>query len=307
MAEQRRRKAGVASPSVKAAAGSVGGVAEACCLQPVDVVKTRLQLQTMGVKPGILPSFKRIAQEEGVSALWKGLTPFATHLCLKYMLRMGTNAFFQEALRRQDGSLPSSRRLASGFGAGITEALAVVTPFEVVKTRLQQQRGSSSLRYRGTFHCALLTARDEGPLALWSGAGPTVLRNGTNQMCLFYSKYAADFALWGKREGDGFSLAPHQSMVSGFTAACVGPFATGPFDVAKTRLMAYGSTYKHMFDVIWHVPREEGPLALWRGLLPRLMRIPPGQAITWACADQIIQAFEKRNSGVKDGEQAVLR
>lgn len=138
-----------------------------------------------------------------------------------------------------------------------------------------------------------MTAREEGPLALWSGAGPTVLRNGTNQMCLFYSKFAADYALWGKQEGDGRSLAPYQSMISGFAAASVGPFATGPFDVAKTRLMAHGSTYKSMLDVIWRVGTEEGPLALWRGLTPRLMRIPPGQAITWAVADRITTHFEK--------------
>lgn len=33
------------------------------------------------------------------------------------------------------------RRAAAGFAAGITEALVIVTPFEVVKIRLQQQKG----------------------------------------------------------------------------------------------------------------------------------------------------------------------
>ncbi|KAI3699747.1 hypothetical protein L2E82_44243 [Cichorium intybus] len=32
-----------------------------------------------------------------VRALWKGLTPFATHLTLKYALRMGSNAVIQSA------------------------------------------------------------------------------------------------------------------------------------------------------------------------------------------------------------------
>ena len=40
-------------------------------------------------------------QQEGVASLWKGLTPFATHLTLKYALRMGTNAFYQGLLRDQ--------------------------------------------------------------------------------------------------------------------------------------------------------------------------------------------------------------
>ena len=36
------------SPTVKAVAGSIGGVVEACMLQPIDVMKTRLQLDHSG-------------------------------------------------------------------------------------------------------------------------------------------------------------------------------------------------------------------------------------------------------------------
>ena len=40
--------------------------------------------------------------------------------------------------------------MAAGFMAGVTEALVIVTPFEVVKIRLQQQRGMSKelLKYK---------------------------------------------------------------------------------------------------------------------------------------------------------------
>jgi solute carrier family 25 citrate transporter 1 len=40
--------------------------------------------------------------------------------------------------------------MAAGFMAGITEALLIVTPFEVVKIRLQQQKGcaKSGLKYK---------------------------------------------------------------------------------------------------------------------------------------------------------------
>ena len=34
-----------------------------------------------------------------MKALWKGLTPFATHLTLKYALRFGTNALYSNLLR----------------------------------------------------------------------------------------------------------------------------------------------------------------------------------------------------------------
>lgn len=87
------------SPAVKAIAGSVGGVVEALMLQPIDVVKTRLQLDKAGAYKGMVNCGQIIAREEGTAALWKGLTPFVGQLTLKYALRMGSNAFFLELLR----------------------------------------------------------------------------------------------------------------------------------------------------------------------------------------------------------------
>ena len=91
-------------------------------------------------------------------------------------------------------------------------------------------------------------------------------------------------------------------MVSGFSAAFMGPVATGPFDVIKTRLMAQSRQappapgapppYSGFFDAFFRIGREEGAAALYKGLLPRLMRIPPGQAIVWAVSDQVTGYFE---------------
>lgn len=82
--------------------------------------------------------------------MWKGLTPFATHLFLKYALRFGSNAVFENLFRKKDGSISSLGILASGMGAGVTEALLVVTPFEVIKITLQKQKGMAlnTLKYK---------------------------------------------------------------------------------------------------------------------------------------------------------------
>ncbi|CAN6320363.1 unnamed protein product [Urochloa humidicola] len=287
-------------PYVKAAAGSLGGVMEACCLQPIDVVKTRLQLDRSGTYRGIAHCGATVARAEGVRALWKGLTPFATHLTLKYALRLGSNAVLQSAFKDPDtGKVSAHGRLASGFGAGVIEALLIVTPFEVVKIRLQQQKGLSPdlLRYKGPIHCARTIVREEGLRGLWSGALPTVMRNGTNQAAMFSAKNTFDIVLWKKHEGDGKVLFPWQSMISGFLAGTAGPVCTGPFDVVKTRLMAQGRTgdikYTGMLHAIRTIYSEEGLRALWKGLLPRLMRIPPGQAIMWAVADQVMGLYER--------------
>ncbi|KAG0481174.1 hypothetical protein HPP92_012032 [Vanilla planifolia] len=164
---------------------------------------------------------------------------------------------------------------------------------EMMGNGLQQQKGLNpeQLKYKGPIHCARTIVREEGILGLWAGAAPTVMRNGTNQAAMFTAKNAFDAILWKKHEGDGKVLQPWQSMISGFLAGACGPICTGPFDVVKTRLMAQSRSggevkYKGMFHAIRLIASEEGVLALWKGLLPRLMRIPPGQAIVWAVADQ---------------------
>ncbi|CAI9105888.1 OLC1v1004912C1 [Oldenlandia corymbosa var. corymbosa] len=288
-------------PYIKSIAGSLGGVVEAACLQPTDVVKTRLQLDRTGYYKGIAHCGSTIVKNEGIPALWKGLTPFATHLTCKYALRMGSNEIFKSAFKDgETGKLSLHGRLLSGFASGVVEALVVVTPFEVVKIRLQQQKGLKYelLKYKGPVHCATTIIREEGFRGLWAGAAPTVMRNGPNQAAMFTAKDAFDAMVWKKQEGDGQVLKPWQSMISGFFAGTVGPVCTGPFDVVKTRLMVQSKPgaelkYKGMVHAIGTIYKEEGVFALWKGLLPRLMRIPTGGAIMWAVADQVTGFYEK--------------
>jgi solute carrier family 25 citrate transporter 1 len=173
---------------------------------------------------------------------------------------------------------------------------------QVVKIRLQQQRGLGRdlLKYKGPVHCATTIVREEGLRGLWAGVAPTILRNGTNQAVMFSVKNGVDQLLWKKYEGDGVTLLPWQSMVSGFLAGFAGPVATGPFDVIKTRLMAQTRgaggevQYRGLLHALTRIYADEGLFALWKGLLPRLMRIPPGQAIMWAVADQVTGLYERR-------------
>jgi len=54
--------------------------------------------------------------------------------------------------------------------------------------------------------------------------------------------------------------------------------------------------YTGMLDALVKIPQQEGLRALYRGLLPRLMRIPPGQAIVWAVSDQITGYIERHGN-----------
>lgn len=74
----------------------------------------------------------------------------------------------------------------AGLSAGVTEAVAVVTPMEVVKIRLQAQQHSlvdplEIPRYRNAAHAVYTIVREEGFVALYRGVSLTALRQATNQ------------------------------------------------------------------------------------------------------------------------------
>jgi solute carrier family 25 (mitochondrial citrate transporter), member 1 len=73
--------------------------------------------------------------------------------------------------------------LFAGLGAGITEAVLIVTPFEVIKIRLQQQKGldKSQLKYRGVLQSANLILKEEGVTALVSYQTPQIC---TQSICV---------------------------------------------------------------------------------------------------------------------------
>jgi solute carrier family 25 (mitochondrial citrate transporter), member 1 len=75
---------------------------------------------------------------------------------------------------------------AAGLAAGTTEAVAVVTPMEVVKIRLQAQSHSLAdplevPRYRNAAHAVYTIVREEGFGTLYRGVSLTALRQATNQ------------------------------------------------------------------------------------------------------------------------------
>jgi solute carrier family 25 (mitochondrial citrate transporter), member 1 len=162
----------------------MGGAIEASLLQPLDVLKTRLQLSSSG---SVAVVASNMLKQEGITSFYKGLTPFTLHLVTKYSVRWYFNEFYRSLLKDKNGKVSDTMGFVAGLGSGFTEAVLIVTPFEVIKTRLQKQKGSdkSQLKYKGMVHCASTIAKEEGVSALWKGNIPTMLRQGINQLLLF--------------------------------------------------------------------------------------------------------------------------
>lgn len=284
MAAQKKKKPNVL---IKTLGAMAGGVVEACTLQPLDVLKTRMQLSGTGLRATAVST----VQNEGVLALYKGLTPFVTHLVLKYSVRWWFNDFYRSLLQdKTTGVVSTPAAFMSGLLSGVTEAIIIVTPFEVIKTRLQTQKGldPSKLKYKGPIDVAKKIIREERVTALWKGNCPTMVRQGWNQLFLFGPYDMIKKTMFHKERHEPLKF--YQTICLGSVVGALGPLTNNPFDVAKTRLMAQqeigaARKYTNMFQCISHVYRNEGLLALWRGCAMRIARVAPGMGITFTMVE----------------------
>lgn len=288
------------SPIVRFFGGALSGVVEAIILTPLDVTKTRLQLDKIGQYNGMIDCGKKLFAAEGPKGLFKGFTPWTIHVVFKNGTRFYFNAVYRKMLADQNGQVSGSNEFIAGALAGATEAVLIVTPFEVIKTRLQGQNvvKGEVPKYHGSMQTALLVTRTEGPLALWKGVTPTIARQGLNQACSFWSNNFIKKHLWKIDEGD--TLPAWKSGLTGMIGAIPGPCLNCPMDVIKTRLMAQESAvgqvvkYKSTMHALRLIAQEEGVRALYKGLVPRLARLCPSYGIQWVVMDQVTAFFANR-------------
>ena len=79
------------------------------------------------------------------------------------------------------------------------------------------------------------------------------------------------------------------SQISGFVSSVVGC----PIDVIKTRLMSQSADekyYRNALDCVGKVLRHEGPLALYKGFLPTLVRTGPWSLVFFVVFEQVSMA-----------------
>jgi solute carrier family 25 2-oxodicarboxylate transporter 21 len=120
---------------------------EALVVNPIDVVKTQSQLNR-GVNGTMWKALQQQVADGGVRRLYRGVLPV--------MLRPTAVAMYSgnEWCKRAvvgSGELTVSTAAAAGFLSGFLEA-AVVTPWEVVKVRMQSLEHQG--RYTGSIQCA---------------------------------------------------------------------------------------------------------------------------------------------------------
>lgn len=275
--------------------GGIAGFVESSCCHPLDTIKTRIQLRgAQSVARGPIGTAANIVRREGFFSLYKGLTSVWTGIVPKMAVRFSSYETFRHHLGADGPSPNRSLVFLAGLMSGVSEAVLVVTPAEVCKIRQQSQYHSlkdpslnmADVKYRNVLQTAYTIVREEGVSALYKGLGPTVARQGCNQAVNF-TAYQSLKDMVSAKYYSGGELPSWLHLVLGGLSGGMGPCVNNPLDVVKTRMQRQvivpGEVpkYQNMLQGVAVIAREEGVGSLWKGITPRLLRIMPGQAITF--------------------------
>lgn len=271
------------------------------------VIKPIAGRGTVQASLGPVGTARRIIQREGFFALYKGLTAVYTGIVPKMAIRFVTFEQYKDWLAEYTPlGRSTSATFTAGLASGLTEAILVVTPAEVCKIRMQSQYHSlidpaqrEHRKYKNVIQTAYTISREEGVGALYKGIVPTMLRQGCNQAVNFTAYNAIKKKVLERQQSK--ELASWQSLTIGGLSGGMGPMVNNPLDVVKTRLQKQvvqegkPPKYTGLVQACAVIAKEEGPLALWKGITPRLLRIMPGQAITFMTYEAVTAKMNSWN------------
>ncbi|KAF9072396.1 mitochondrial carrier [Rhodocollybia butyracea] len=274
------------------AAGAIAGVSEILTFYPLDVVKTRMQLSTEKSQ-GLVGSFRTIVKEEGFGRLYRGLVPPLLLEAPKRAVKFAANDFWGKTYLGLFGEkkMNQSISLLTGCSAGATESFVVV-PFELVKIRLQDKNST----YAGPIDVIKQIVRKEGVMGMYNGMESTFWRhlwwNGGYFGCIFQVR-----AMLPEPQTQQATL--FNNFVSGCVGGCVGTMVNTPFDVVKSRIQSapkipgVAPKYNWTYPSIALIAKEEGIGALYKGFVPKVLRLAPGGGVLLLVVEFTLGVFRQ--------------
>jgi solute carrier family 25 citrate transporter 1 len=79
-----------------------------------------------------------------------------------HLVRFGAFEEFKKLSVDEQGKLSPSKRLLCGLGAGLAEAVLVVTPMETVKVKFIHDQTSANPKFKGFFHGVSTIVKQQG-------------------------------------------------------------------------------------------------------------------------------------------------
>ncbi|KAL8757123.1 MAG: hypothetical protein Q9199_002435 [Rusavskia elegans] len=308
-----------ASAATNLIAGGGAGMMEALACHPLDTIKVRMQLSRRARAPGakrrgFLTTGKDIVKRESPLGLYKGLGAVVTGIVPKMAIRFTSYEWYKQLLAdKSTGQISGQGTFFAGLAAGVTEAVCVVTPMEVVKIRLQAQHHSMAdpldiPKYRNAAHATYTVLKEEGFGALYRGVALTALRQGTNQAVNF-SAYT-QFKQWLQDFQPAYhnkEIPSWQTAIIGLVSGAMGPLSNAPIDTIKTRLQKTPaepgqSAWSRVTVIGRDMFKQEGFHAFYKGITPRIMRVAPGQAVTFTVYEYLKGILENSKWSIVGGK-----
>lgn len=265
--------------------GFLTGGTQAALTYPTEYVKTQLQLQSK-INPeynGIIDCAKKTVQQHGFAGLYRGAGVRIIGAGFQQMCRWGAYTNLVNMLRdEKTGKLSPMMNVFAGLGAGICEAVIAVTPVETVKTRVTDDQRRNTGKYRGSADAIVKIMSSEGPMGLYRGAFPTILKQGTNQAVRMPLQVQI-FSIISL--GDQTKKqSPIYNGGAGFLAGCGSVLLTQPQDCVKSRMQgeAAKELYKGTVDCAMQMLRNEGPASFFSGVVPRMVQVGLTSGISFA-------------------------
>ncbi len=296
--------------SIKFLFGGTAGMAATMFVQPLDLVKNRMQVMKVsgsGAKPSSVSVLMGVVRNEGVSTLYNGLSAGLLRQATYTTTRLGIYTWLFETFSNQDGSPPSFfLKAGMGMAAGATGAF-VGTPAEVALIRMTSDGNLPAAQrrnYKNVFEALARIAREEGVLTLWRGAIPTMGRAMVvNAAQLASYSQAKQAILQTGKVNDGIFCHFLASMISGLVTTA----ASMPVDIAKTRIQNMKTIdgkpeYRGALDVIAKVAKNEGFFSLWKGFTPYYFRLGPHTVLTFIFLEQMNRLYKVHVLGEKDAK-----
>eukprot|EP00418_Pyrodinium_bahamense_P097977 CAMPEP_0179032488 /NCGR_PEP_ID=MMETSP0796-20121207/11612_1 /TAXON_ID=73915 /ORGANISM="Pyrodinium bahamense, Strain pbaha01" /LENGTH=270 /DNA_ID=CAMNT_0020728713 /DNA_START=36 /DNA_END=845 /DNA_ORIENTATION=+ len=262
---------------------------------PLEFAKTQMQLQSK-LNPeysGMPDVFKKTVARNGIRGLYSGASVRIVGAGCQQMCRWGAYTNIAGLLRDENGKLSVLANTASGMGAGVTEAICAVTPVETVKTRVNDDLRRGTGRYRGSGDAIIKILKSDGPLGLYRGALPTILKQGTNQAVRM--PLQVQFFQLISLGDESKKKSPIYNGIAGAMAGVGSVFLTQPQDCVKSKMQGEQAKelYSGTLDCAKQMFRNEGITAFFAGSVPRSIQMAANVGLTFAIYPAINMLLEK--------------
>jgi len=236
-----------------------------CCsithgaLTPVDVVKTRMQLEPEVYNKGMLAGFRQVVQNEGAGALLTGFGPTAAGYFLQGAFKFGGYEFFKKQWVDALGYEKACENrtaiyLASAASAEFFADVALC-PLEATRIRLVSNPTYAS----GLASCAARLLKEEGLVkGFYSGFGPILFKQIPYTMAKFVVFEKLSETVYSALPTPKDQLSPSAvtavNLGSGVGAGVVAAIISQPADSLLSKINKAGSggsggTLSRLFNI----------------------------------------------------------